>query len=173
MLQEISDFQSRFEEPLMLLALKQAQLSYSLGEVPVGAIITSKEGKLIAEGHNRTILDKDPTAHAEIVALRKTASKLGNHRLVGLKLYVTLEPCMMCVGAIFQARISQVIFGAFDSKCTSNISRCIYSLNNLNHKIQIYGGILSENCGNILRKFFTELRSKDSCSSKNFCSLEK
>ncbi len=151
----------------MFLAFKQAQLSYSLGEVPVGAVTTNQKGEIIAEGHNQTILNKDPTAHAEIIALRRSALKLGNHRLVEINLYVTLEPCIMCLGAISQARVSKVVFGAFDSKYADSFNRR-YLFKYMNHKMLMYGGVLSGLCNNILRNFFEERRQKSFIKSKSF-----
>ncbi|UOF94002.1 MAG: nucleoside deaminase [Bordetella sp.] len=142
----------------MQLAFKQAELSYLLGEVPVGAVILDKQGNVIAKGHNRTIIDQDPTAHAEVVVLRKAALIMGNHRLPGFILYVTLEPCLMCIGAISQARLDRVIFGTFDSKGQSTFNSQFNLNKYLNHKVSMIGGILSEDCGKILHQFFHNLR---------------
>lgn len=151
-----------FDERMMGLALEQAQLAYALGEVPVGAVVVDALGRLVGQGHNRTIIDHDPTAHAEIVALRTAAQQLENYRLPGLSLYVTLEPCIMCMGAMLHARLARVVFGGTDPKtgaCGSVID--IGAVTQLNHHTSMTGGILSERCGDMLRQFFRERRRKE------------
>lgn len=143
---------------MMSLALEEAGRAYEEGEVPIGAVLTL-EGEIIARGHNLSITLSDPTAHAEILTLRRGAEKLGNYRLPGATLYVTLEPCLMCAGAILQARLARVVFGAFDPKAGAVAS--LYQVLNderLNHSVEITGGIHKERCGEILSRFFQEKR---------------
>ncbi len=152
---------------MMQLALEQAALAERLGEVPVGAVVVDASGNVLAAGYNRTIIDHDPTAHAEIVALRLAAHAMGNYRLPGVSLYVTLEPCAMCMGAMMHARLARVVFGAHDPKtgvCGSVLN--LPSHPQLNHHTQVDGGILSEACGNVLRQFFKKRRMKDAGNEK-------
>ena len=147
----------------MALALAQAEAARDVGEVPVGAIVVAPSGEIIGTGHNRTIIDSDPTAHAEIVALRQAASHMANYRLPGVSLYDTLEPCVMCMGAMLHARLARVVFGATDPKtgaCGSVLD--IAGVGQLNHQTLVEGGILAEPCGHILRAFFRSRRNKDS-----------
>lgn len=144
----------------MHLALEQARLAYAAGEVPVGAVVCNASGDIIATGYNRTIMDHDPTAHAEVVALRQAARIMENYRLPELTLYVTLEPCAMCMGAMLHARIRRVIYGASDPKtgvCASLFS--LHEIPQLNHQTQVSGGVLSEESGALLRQFFRERRA--------------
>jgi tRNA(adenine34) deaminase len=146
----------------MQLALAQATLAQQLGEVPVGAVLVDAQGELLATGFNRTIIDHDPTAHAEIVALRAGAQQVQNYRLPGASLYVTLEPCAMCLGAMLHARLARVVFGAPDPKtgvCGSVLNLALEK--QLNHHTQVEGGVLAQECGDTLRQFFKERRSKD------------
>jgi tRNA(adenine34) deaminase len=146
----------------MQLALAQAAQAQQLGEVPVGAVLVDAQGKLLATGFNRTIIDHDPTAHAEIVALRAGARQVQNYRLPGASLYVTLEPCAMCLGAMLHARLARVVFGAPDPKtgvCGSVLNLALEK--QLNHHTQVEGGVLAQECGDTLRQFFKERRSKD------------
>ena len=146
----------------MRLALAQAAQAQQLGEVPVGAVLIDAQGELLATGFNRTIIDHDPTAHAEIVALRSGAQKVQNYRLPGASLYVTLEPCAMCLGAMMHARLARVVFGAPDPKtgvCGSVLNLALEK--QLNHHTQVEGGVLAQQCGDTLRQFFKERRSKD------------
>ncbi|MCL2144405.1 MAG: tRNA adenosine(34) deaminase TadA [Endomicrobia bacterium] len=139
-------------------ALKQADRAERLGEVPVGAVIV-KDNKIIARGFNRCIADKDPTAHAEIAALRKAAKKLQNYRLNGCHIYVTIEPCAMCAGALVNARIEKLFFGAFDKK--AGACKSVFKIANnkkLNHRIEFKGGVLKDDCAGIIRKFFEKKR---------------
>lgn len=143
----------------MRLALEQAQLAWNLGEVPVGAVVV-KDGEVIAVGCNQPIGRHDPTAHAEIVALRAAAEKLGNYRLPGCELYVTLEPCVMCSGAMMHARLAKVVFGATDPKtgaCGSVIN--LFEQEQLNHHTEIEGGVLADECGDMLKRFFAARRA--------------
>ncbi|MDC8756813.1 tRNA adenosine(34) deaminase TadA [Janthinobacterium fluminis] len=143
----------------MQLALAQAQHAWDLGEVPVGAVVV-KDGVVIATGYNQPIGRHDPTAHAEIVALRAAAEKLGNYRLPGCELYVTLEPCVMCSGAMLHARLSRVVYGASDPKtgaCGSVVN--LFAQEQLNHQTDIAGAVMAEECGAFLKRFFAERRS--------------
>ena len=139
-------------------ALKQADRAERLGEVPIGAVIV-KDNKIIARGFNRCITDKDPAAHAEIVALRKAAKKLQNYRLNGCHIYVTIEPCAMCAGALVNARIEKLFFGAFDKK--AGACKSVFKIANnkkLNHRIEFKSGTLKDECAGIIRKFFEKKR---------------
>ena len=152
----------------MQLALVQAAQAQQLGEVPVGAVLVDAQGELLATGFNRTIIDHDPTAHAEIVALRAGAQQVQNYRLPGASLYVTLEPCAMCLGAMLHARLSRVVFGAPDPKtgvCGSVLNLALEK--QLNHHTQVEGGVLAQECGDTLRQFFKERRSKDAKHDQN------
>jgi len=145
----------------MRLALRQAELARGLGEVPVGAVVVDAQGEVIGVGSNRTIADSDPSSHAEIVALRQAAARLGNYRLPGASLYVTLEPCPMCVGAALHARLARVVYGAADPKtgaCGSVIR--LHEHRQLNHQTRVSGGLLARECGDILRDFFRERRRR-------------
>jgi tRNA(adenine34) deaminase len=142
----------------MQQALEQARHAWALGEVPVGAVVV-KDGVVIATGYNQPIGKHDPTAHAEIMALRAAATILGNYRLPGCELYVTLEPCVMCSGAMMHARLARVVFGAPDPKtgaCGSILN--LFEQNQLNHHTQITGGVLAEECSSLLKEFFAERR---------------
>jgi len=139
-------------------AIAEARAAEMEGEVPIGAVIVF-EDKIIARGSNRVLRDHDPTAHAEIVALRHAARALGNYRLDGCTLYTTLEPCAMCAGAITHARISRLVYGADDPKAGAVVS--IMSVLNhpqLNHKLEVVGGVLAEECGALLQIFFRARR---------------
>lgn len=142
----------------MELALAQALLAGQSGEVPVGALVI-KDGEVIAAGHNRNLLDHDPTAHAEIVALRQAAARLGNHRLIGCTIYATIEPCSMCAGALIHARVSRLVYGASDPKAGAAGS-VLQLLNHpqLNHKVEVTSGVLAEKCSDILQDFFRQKR---------------
>ena len=142
----------------MQLALEQARHAWDLGEVPVGAVVV-KDGEVIAVGYNQPIGRHDPTAHAEVMALRAAAEKLGNYRLPGCELYVTLEPCVMCSGAMLHARLARVVYGAGDPKtgaCGSVLN--LFEQPALNHQTAIVGGVLADECGDSLRRFFAERR---------------
>lgn len=139
-------------------ALEQARLAGAAGEVPVGALVI-KDGEIVGRGHNRNLLDRDPTAHAEIVALRQAAARIGNHRLVECTVYATVEPCSMCAGALIHARVSRLVFGASDPKAGAAGS-VLQVLNHpsLNHKIEVTAGVLAEKCSDILQEFFRQKR---------------
>jgi tRNA(adenine34) deaminase len=142
----------------MRAALELATEAAAKGEVPVGAVVV-KDGAIIGRGFNRPITSSDPTAHAEIVALRQAAATLGNYRLVGCELYVTLEPCAMCVGAMVHARLARIVYGASDPKtgaCGSIVD--LPNVANFNPHARFEGGILAEECGGVLTRFFAERR---------------
>ena len=149
---------SRDDARWMQLALEQAQLALQAGEVPVGAVVI-KEGQVVGSGFNRNLTDKDPTAHAEVVALRQAAARLGNHRLPGCTLVCTIEPCAMCAGAMVHARISRLVYGAADPK--AGAAGSVLEVTNhprLNHRIEVTPGVLGEECSELLRSFFAERR---------------
>lgn len=156
------------QEKYMKAALKQAQKAYALGEVPIGCIITY-EGKIIGRGYNRRNTDKNTLAHAEITAIKKASKKIGDWRLEGCTLYVTLEPCQMCAGAIIQARITEVVIGSMNPKagCAGSILN-ILEMPQFNHQAKVTRGVLQEECSNILTTFFKELRIRNK-SEKNSC----
>jgi tRNA(adenine34) deaminase len=138
----------------MRAALALAQAAEGAGEVPVGAIVTAG-GRVVGRGCNRTIVDCDPTAHAEIVALREAARAMGNFRLAQATLYVTLEPCAMCIGAMLHARIARLVFGAYDDKAGAAGSVLDFTAHpRLNHRIEVNGGLLAGECGRLLTAFF-------------------
>lgn len=149
-------------EEFMLEALKEAEQALSIGEVPIGAVI-EKDGIIIGRGHNMTETTKDPTAHAEMLAIREAAQKLGGWRLLGCRMYVTTEPCSMCAGAMVLARIQKVCIGTLDTKtgaCGSLMN--ILQDERLNHNVQIETGIMQQQCEKIMKSFFQKLRKKKS-----------
>ena len=144
----------------MKIALEEAQKAFSMGEIPVGAVLV-RAGNIIAQGHNQREYQQDPTAHAELVVIQKGAERLHSWRLIDTTLYVTLEPCLMCAGAMLQARISRLVLGARDPKagaCGSLYT--VHKDSRLNHQIDIVHGIKEEACRNILKDFFQQLREK-------------
>jgi tRNA(adenine34) deaminase len=146
------------DETFMQHALQMARNASAMGEVPVGAVLV-KDGKVIAEGWNRPIIDHDPTAHAEIDVLRKAAMSIGNYRLVDTTLYVTLEPCVMCAGAMIHARIKRLVYGAYDPK--TGAAGSVYDTlldTRHNHRIELLGGLCAEECSTLLSHFFKERR---------------
>ena len=146
------------DEMFMRRALREARRGFEEEEVPVGAVVVH-EGRLIARAHNRPIHLHDPSAHAEILALRRAAKKLGNYRMEGCDLYVTIEPCAMCAGAIVQARLKRLIFGARDSKAgAAGSALAVLNHPKLNHQVEIAEGILEDDCAAILREFFRRRR---------------
>ncbi|MBZ5525154.1 MAG: tRNA adenosine(34) deaminase TadA [Acidobacteriia bacterium] len=147
------------DDSWMRLALEQARLAAEAGEVPVGAVII-KDSEVIGLGHNRNLLDHDPTAHAEIVALRHAAARLGNHRLTGCEMFVTIEPCAMCAGALVHARIARLIYGASDPKAGAVLSVMqVINHPSLNHQMEVVAGVLAEECSGLLRAFFQSRRT--------------
>lgn len=147
-----------FDEEMMLKAIELAEKAYEMGETPIGAIVVDKEGNIIGEGCNRRETDNSPTAHAEILAIEAAARYLGSWRLTDCTLYVTLEPCPMCAGAIINSRLKRVVYGAFDDKggaCTSVVN--LFELP-FNHKPLVRSRILEKECGELLTRFFEDLR---------------
>jgi tRNA(adenine34) deaminase len=152
MLQEVDD------EVYMRMALEEARRAELAGEVPVGAVVVL-EDRVIGAGGNRTITDCDPTAHAEMVALRAAAQAVGNYRLAGATLYVTIEPCAMCAGALVQARVARLVYGADDPK--AGAVRSVFAIANhpqLNHRMEIVSGVLRDECAALLQAFFAARR---------------
>ncbi len=148
------------DELAMRIALDQAQNAWLAGEVPVGAVIM-RAGQVIATGYNRPITDHDPTAHAEIVALRHAARLLANYRLPECELFVTLEPCAMCAMALMHARFKRVVFGAADPKTGAAGSVVdLFAQPRLNHHTRVVGGVLADRCGQVLRDFFAQRRAQ-------------
>ena len=144
----------------MLMAIRQAEQALESGEVPVGAVL-AKDNQVISAAYNRPISTRDPSAHAEILAMREAGAVLGNYRLIGATLYVTIEPCIMCAGAIIQARLARIVYGAEDLKAGGVSS--LYSILNdrrLNHSVEVTGGVLAKECGEILSRFFRQKRIK-------------
>jgi tRNA(adenine34) deaminase len=146
------------ELEFMRLALEEGRGAALAGEVPVGAILV-RDGEVIARSGNRTIRDCDPTAHAEIVVLREGARKIGNHRLAATTLYVTIEPCSMCAGAIIQARVPRVVYGCDDPKGGA-VRSCFEILTHprLNHRVEVTAGLLASECAALIQSFFAERR---------------
>ena len=147
------------DRKFMLLAIEQAQLARSIGEVPIGAVITDQNNNLISSGYNLRETSQDPTAHAEVIAIRNASEKLGSWRMEKTTLYVTLEPCAMCIGAIVLARIDRLVYGARDPKAGA-----VYSVFNigtdtkLNHSVEVREGVLETECSALLKDFFSKLR---------------
>jgi tRNA(adenine34) deaminase len=147
-------------EKWMQAAIEEAEKAWKIGEVPIGAVIV-RNGEIIGRGHNLRETAKDPTLHAEMIAIRQAAERLGGWRLIGCTLYVTLEPCPMCAGAIVQSRIGKVVYGAADPK-----AGCAGTLMNLlederfNHQAEVIPGVMAEQCGSLLTHFFRELRER-------------
>jgi len=145
----------------MRLALEQARLASAAGEVPVGAVVVL-DGAVIGAGHNRPISSHDPTAHAEIVAIRSAAAATGNYRLTGATLYVTIEPCVMCVGAMVHARIGELVFGTPEPKAGAiESTQRAHEHPALNHRLTVVSGVLAGECGEIMRRFFKERRTEE------------
>jgi len=152
----MNDHDHRF----MSAALELARRAADEGEVPVGAVVVDADETVIGQGHNRREADSDPTAHAEMIAIARAARRRGNWRLDGARIYVTLEPCPMCAGALINARIDKVIFGCRDPK--AGAVRTLYALcedPRLNHRLEVVGGVLADGCSSILTDFFSRRRS--------------
>ena len=146
------------DRQFMQQALEQAQLAALAGEVPVGAVLV-RDGQVISRAFNKPITDHDPSAHAEMLALRQAALLAENYRLPGATLYVTLEPCTMCAGAILHARLDRIVYGATDPKTGAAGSVLdVFSSKQINHQTHIEGGVMAEECGQLLRDFFKERR---------------
>jgi len=147
-------------DTFMRAALDEARRGFDAGEVPVGAIIVL-DGQIAGRGFNQPIGSCDPTAHAEIVALRAAALAADNYRLVGATVYVTIEPCLMCVGAMVHARVGTVVFGAAEPKAGAIVSACrAHELPSLNHRIQVIGGVLEDECRAVIQEFFKTRRGQ-------------
>ena len=146
--------QTELDQQYMLMAIEQAQLAAQSGEVPVGAVLV-RDGQVISRAFNKPIANHDPSAHAEMLALREAALAQENYRIPGSTLYVTLEPCAMCSGAMLHARIDRVVYGAPDPKTGAAGSVLdLFSSKQINHQTSVEGGIMSEECGQLLRDFF-------------------
>ena len=163
----------RDEEKFMKEAIRQAKKAYALREVPIGCVIVY-EGKIIARGYNRRNTDKNTTSHAEINAIRKAIKKLGDWRLEGCTLYVTLEPCKMCAGAIVQARIDKVVNGSMNPKagCAGSVLNLL-EMDGFNHKVEVERGVLEEECSTMLSGFFKELRMEKAKAKAKAKELEE
>ena len=163
----------RDEEKFMKEAIRQAKKAYALRDVPIGCVIVY-EGKIIARGYNRRNTDKNTTSHAEINAIRKASKKLGDWRLEGCTLYVTLEPCQMCAGAIVQARIDKVVIGSMNPKagCAGSVLNLL-EMDGFNHKVEVERGVLEEECSTMLSGFFKELRMEKAKAKAKAKELEE
>jgi tRNA(adenine34) deaminase len=152
--------QLSMDEHWMQEALRAAQRALEAGEVPVGAVVVH-EGKLVGRGFNRNIADSDPTAHAEVVALREAGAAIGNHRLGDCELFATIEPCAMCAGALIHARLKRLVYGADDPKAGA-IRSVMQVLNHpsLNHRMEVRGGVLAGRCAELLQVFFRQRREE-------------
>lgn len=149
------------DESWMWRAIHVAREAEKLGEVPVGAVLVDADGKILAATSNRTIKDKDPTAHAEILALRLAALRIGNYRLTGTTMYSTLEPCAMCAGALVNARVKRLVYGAADERFGGAETHFrICDSPKLNHRLEITSGILADKCRSLMQDFFQKRRSK-------------
>jgi len=143
----------------MGLAIEEAEKGYRLSEVPVGAVVVGADGQILSRAHNKPITSNDPTAHAEILAIRSASTRVGNYRLPETVVYVTLEPCVMCVGAMLHARVRRLVFGARDPR--SGAAGSLLDLTRdgfFNHRIDVTGGVLAESCAEVLHRFFKERR---------------
>jgi tRNA(adenine34) deaminase len=146
------------DEDFMSAALDEARKAQAAGEVPVGAVVVI-EGRIVGAGFNQPIRAQDPTAHAEVLALREAARRAGNYRLTGAALYVTVEPCMMCVGAMVHARIAAVIYGAAEPKAGALVSaHRAHEAPGLNHRLEVRGGVCEDECRVLMQEFFKERR---------------
>ncbi len=157
-IEQIEIEKEKIHEKFMKEAIRQAKKAYQLMEVPIGCVIVY-EGKIIARGYNRRNTDKNTTSHAEMNAIRKASKKLGDWRLEGCTLYVTLEPCQMCAGAIVQARVSNVVIGSMNPKagCAGSVLNLL-EMKEFNHQVHVVRGVLEEECSQMLSGFFKELR---------------
>lgn len=155
------------EEKYMKEALKQAKKAYAMGEVPIGCVIVH-EGKIIGRGYNRRNTDKNTLAHAEITAINKASKVIGDWRLEECTLYVTLEPCQMCAGALMQSRIDRVVIGSMNPKagCAGSVLNLL-EMDGFNHKVEVIRGVLQEECSTMLSDFFRELREKKKMLKKS------
>jgi tRNA(adenine34) deaminase len=148
------------DDELMQVAIEQARAAWQLGDVPIGAVV-ARDGRVVAAAHNRRIIDADPTAHAEMLAIRAAAAALGDWRLEGCTLAVTLEPCCMCAGALVLARIERLVYGASDPKAGAVATLYqICSDSRLNHQVQVVSGVRADDCGRMLSEFFQAQRAQ-------------
>jgi tRNA(adenine34) deaminase len=153
-------FMTGSDTQFMLLAIAEAEAARDLDEVPVGAVIVSENGDILAAASNRTITNNDPTAHAEILALRAAAKKVGNYRLTGATVYSTIEPCVMCAGALVNARVSRLVFGAPDERFGAVETKFRICDNpDLNHRMEIVGGVMATECRELIQTFFQKRRA--------------
>lgn len=163
-------FDTLLAESYMAFALEEAGKALAAGEVPVGAVLVGPDGEIWGRSHNQPIGLNDPTAHAEILALRQAARQAGNYRLPGTTLYVTIEPCLMCVGAMIQARVARLVFGAADPKAGACVS--LYRIPDdarLNHRMEVRGGVRDAECRTLLQDFFrTRRRAPDKKTDSKF-----
>ena len=161
------------DEKFMKEALKQAKKAYAIDEVPIGCVIV-QNGKIIARGYNRRNIDKNTLAHAELSAIRKASKKTGDWRLEDCDLYVTLEPCQMCAGAIVQARIDKVVIGSMNPKagCAGSVLNLL-EMDGFNHKVEVERGVLEEECSTMLSGFFKELRMEKAKAKAKAKELEE
>lgn len=143
----------------MQKAYEQALLAHQAGEIPIGAVLV-KDYQIIAQNFNQTIILNDPTAHAEILVLRSAAIELGNYRLVNTKLYVTLEPCIMCLGGLIQARVSELIYACHDSRVGAFSREKLHKNKNINHNLGITAGVMAGKCSKLLKDFFKQKRNR-------------
>lgn len=158
---DVAKVRSEFDEKMMRYALDLADKAEALGEIPVGAVLVDDTGNIIGEGWNLSIVQSDPTAHAEIIALRNGAKNIQNYRLLNTTLYVTLEPCTMCAGAILHSRIKRLVFGASDYKTGAVGSRFhFFDDYKMNHTLEITSGVLTEECSHKLSAFFQKRREQ-------------
>ena len=153
--------EKKMDERFMREAIRQARKAGALMEVPIGCVIVY-EGKIIARGYNRRNTDKNTISHAELNAIRKASKKLGDWRLEGCTMYITLEPCQMCAGAIVQARVSRVVIGSMNPKagCAGSILNLL-EMEQFNHQVEVVQGVLDEECSRMLKEFFVELRARN------------
>ena len=146
-------------EEFMRAALEQARLAIDAGEVPIGAVVVI-DGQIVARAFNQPIRAVDPTAHAEVLALRAAAQQIGNYRLTGATLYVTVEPCLMCVGALVHARVKEVVFGAVEPRSGALVSTVRgHEIAGLNHRVTVTGGVLEADCRDLIQQFFRDKRA--------------
>ena len=149
------------DESWMWKAIHVAREAAKLNEVPVGAVIVSRDGQILAAASNRNVTNNDPTAHAEILALRTAAARIGNYRLVGATVYSTIEPCAMCAGALVNARVARLVFGAHDDRFGAVETHFhVCDSDDLNHRIEITSGVLAENCRRLMQDFFKARRKE-------------
>ena len=159
--------QAARDEEWMREALRAAEEAQALGEVPVGAVVVAGDGRVLARVGNRTRTDCDPTAHAEVLALRLAAQRAGNYRLTGAVMYATIEPCAMCAGALVQARIKRLVYGAPDERAGAVSSQFrICDAGSLNHRLEITSGVLETECRAIMQAFFRARRTKESAAER-------